>query len=50
MPKRARYALKVNDLASSLTFYLNRLGFPLVESQPEADIAPFWLLMVNCCY
>ncbi len=39
MPKRARYALKVNDLASSLAFYMNRLGFQLAESQPDADIA-----------
>jgi catechol 2,3-dioxygenase-like lactoylglutathione lyase family enzyme len=33
MPKRARFALKVNDLASSLIFYVDRLGFQLVESQ-----------------
>jgi catechol 2,3-dioxygenase-like lactoylglutathione lyase family enzyme len=39
MPKRARFALKVNDLASSLTFYLDRLGFQLVESQSDADMA-----------
>ena len=39
MPKRARVALKVNDLASSLTFYVGRLGFQLAESQPDADIA-----------
>lgn len=39
MPKRARVALKVNDLASSLTFYVDRLGFQLVESQPDADLA-----------
>jgi catechol 2,3-dioxygenase-like lactoylglutathione lyase family enzyme len=39
MSKRARYALKVNDLASSLAFYMNRLGFQLAESQPDADIA-----------
>jgi catechol 2,3-dioxygenase-like lactoylglutathione lyase family enzyme len=31
--------LKVNDLASSLTFYAGRLGFQIVESQPDADIA-----------
>jgi hypothetical protein len=39
MPKRARYALKVNNLASSLTFYVDRLDFQLAESQPDADIA-----------
>jgi catechol 2,3-dioxygenase-like lactoylglutathione lyase family enzyme len=31
--------LKVNDLASSLAFYVDRLGFQLAESQPGADIA-----------
>ena len=39
MPKKARTALKVNDLASSLTFYVDRLGFQLVESQPDTDRA-----------
>ena len=39
MPKRARFALRVNDLASSLTFYVERLGFQLVESQLDADRA-----------
>src|SRR5712692_4997852 len=39
MPKRARVALKVNDLASSLTFYVDRMGFQLAESQPDADMA-----------
>lgn len=39
MPKHARVALLVNDLASSLTFYIDRLGFQLAESQPEADRA-----------
>lgn len=39
MPIRARYALRVNDLASSLAFYVDGLGFQLVESQPEADLA-----------
>jgi catechol 2,3-dioxygenase-like lactoylglutathione lyase family enzyme len=39
MPKHARVALKVNDLASSLTFYVDRLGFQLAESQPDADMA-----------
>ncbi len=39
MPKHVRVALKVNDLASSLTFYVDRLGFQLAESQSDADIA-----------
>lgn len=39
MPRHACRALKVNDLASSLTFYVQRLGFPLAESQPDADRA-----------
>lgn len=39
MPRRACRALKVNDLASSLTFYVDGLGFQLVESQPDADRA-----------
>ena len=39
MPKKARAALRVNDLVSSLTFYVDRLGFQLVESQPDADRA-----------
>lgn len=39
MPKRARVALKVNDLASSLTFYVDRMGFQLAESPPDADMA-----------
>ena len=39
MPKRPRVALKVNDLASSLTFYVYRMGFQLVESKPDADRA-----------
>lgn len=39
MPRRACRALKVNDLASSLTFYVDGLGFQLVESQPDADQA-----------
>jgi catechol 2,3-dioxygenase-like lactoylglutathione lyase family enzyme len=39
MPTRARFALRVNDLASSLTFYVDRLGFQLVESQLDADLA-----------
>jgi hypothetical protein len=39
MPKHARVALKVNDLSSSLIFNVDRLGFQLAESQPDADIA-----------
>jgi catechol 2,3-dioxygenase-like lactoylglutathione lyase family enzyme len=39
MPKRPRVALKVNDLASSLIFYVDCLGFQLEESQPDADMA-----------
>lgn len=39
MSKHARVALKVNDLASSLTFYVDRLGFQLVESRTDADRA-----------
>ena len=39
MPRRACRALKVNDLASSLTFYVDGLGFQLVENQPDADQA-----------
>ena len=39
MPKRARVALKVNDLASSLSFYVDRMGFQLAESLPDADMA-----------
>lgn len=42
MPKRARVALKVTDLASSLTFYVDRLGLQLAESQSDADM-PFVL-------
>ncbi len=39
MPKNARVALKVSDLASSLTFYVDRLGFHLAENQSDADRA-----------
>jgi len=39
MPKRARVALKVNNLASSVTFYVDSLGCQLVEGQPDADMA-----------
>ena len=39
MPRRAWRALKVKDLASSLTFYVDGLGFQLLESQPDADQA-----------
>src|SRR5579864_1109145 len=39
MPKYARVALKVNDLASSLHFYVDSLGFQLLESLPDSDMA-----------
>lgn len=39
MPKHARVALKVNDLAASLHFYVDSLGFELLESLPESDMA-----------
>ncbi|MGH2509510.1 MAG: VOC family protein, partial [Ktedonobacteraceae bacterium] len=39
MPKRARVALKVNDLAASVTFYIEYLGFQLDGDQPVADMA-----------
>jgi hypothetical protein len=41
MPRRACRALKVHDLASSLTFYIDGLGFQLLEGQLDAvqDIA-----------
>jgi catechol 2,3-dioxygenase-like lactoylglutathione lyase family enzyme len=39
MPKRAGVGLRVNDLASSLTFYVDRLGFQLAENQQDTDRA-----------
>jgi catechol 2,3-dioxygenase-like lactoylglutathione lyase family enzyme len=39
MPRRAGRALKVKDLASSLTFYVDGLGFELAEHLPKADRA-----------
>lgn len=39
MPKRSRIALKVNDLAASITFYVERLGFQLEEDRPGTDMA-----------
>jgi catechol 2,3-dioxygenase-like lactoylglutathione lyase family enzyme len=39
MQKPARVALKVHNLPTSLTFYVDRLGFQLVKSQPDADVA-----------
>jgi catechol 2,3-dioxygenase-like lactoylglutathione lyase family enzyme len=39
MSKRPRIAMKVTDLATSLVFYVNNLGFDLVESKPEVDTA-----------
>jgi catechol 2,3-dioxygenase-like lactoylglutathione lyase family enzyme len=39
MPKRScvGYALKVNDLAASIAFYAERLGWTLAEEQPGTD-------------
>lgn len=39
MSKLPRVALRVNDLASSLTFYIEHLGFQLAESRSDADMA-----------
>ncbi len=39
MPKRPRIAMKVSDLAASLAFYVETLGFELIESQPDVDMA-----------
>jgi catechol 2,3-dioxygenase-like lactoylglutathione lyase family enzyme len=39
MPRLPRIALKVNDLAASLAFYGERLGWRLSENQPGADMA-----------
>jgi catechol 2,3-dioxygenase-like lactoylglutathione lyase family enzyme len=39
MAKYARVALKVNDLATSLHFYVDILGLELIESLPESDMA-----------
>ncbi len=39
MPKRPRIALKVTDLDASLAFYIEGIGFELVESQPVAGTA-----------
>lgn len=39
MSKRARIALKVNDLAASIPFYVDMLDFQLYEIQPGTDLA-----------
>jgi catechol 2,3-dioxygenase-like lactoylglutathione lyase family enzyme len=39
MPKLPSFAMIVSDLAASVTFYVNRLGFTLLEQRPEADMA-----------
>src|SRR5579863_5771919 len=39
MPKLPGFAMIVSDLATSVTFYVDRLGFTLLEQQPEADMA-----------
>lgn len=39
MTKRATLALPVADLATSLTFYIEQLGFKLATHAPDADLA-----------
>ena len=39
MPKLPAFAMIVSNLAASVEFYVDRLGFTLVEQQPEADMA-----------
>lgn len=39
MPQRSRVALKVNDLATSRAFFVERLGWGLADEQPGADMA-----------
>ena len=39
MPKLPGFAMIVSDLATSVAFYVDRLGFTLVEQHPEADMA-----------
>ena len=39
MPKRSRVALKVTNLTSSQTFFVERLGWTLAEDWPGADMA-----------
>jgi catechol 2,3-dioxygenase-like lactoylglutathione lyase family enzyme len=39
MLKQPRIALKVTDLATSLAFYVDKLGFQLAENLPDADRA-----------
>ncbi len=39
MPKLPGFAMIVSDLAASVTFYVDSVGFALLEQQPEADMA-----------
>ncbi len=39
MPKLPAFAMLVSNLATSVEFYVDRLGFTLVEQQPENDMA-----------
>lgn len=39
MPQRSRVALKVNDLAASRAFFIERLGWGLAAEQPGVDMA-----------
>ena len=39
MPNYARVALKVNDLAASLHFYIDVMGFQLLENLTDSDLA-----------
>ncbi len=39
MPNRPRIALKVADFAANLTFYVDLLGFTLVNSRPDIGMA-----------
>ncbi len=39
MPNRARVALTVLDLETSIAFYTTLLNFELVESQPDVGLA-----------
>ncbi|HLJ32402.1 MAG TPA: VOC family protein, partial [Ktedonobacteraceae bacterium] len=39
MPKLPAFAMIVSDLATSVAFYVDRLGFTPVEQQSEANMA-----------
>src|SRR5579863_3628993 len=39
MPKLPSFAMTVSDLATSIAFYVDCVGFTLLEQQPEADMA-----------